>query len=99
MKELIRNKSFVLGFIFGLIIIGLLNKFTADFSQVVTWHCYRELYGFPFLQYERCDGDITYTHLYWLGVIGNILFAITFSFILGLIFKSIWSKFSSKNLK
>lgn len=99
MKNLIKNKAFVVGFLIGLLLVGLINKFTADFSQITEECMYRHLYGFPFLQYESCDGLITVNHIFWFGFLGNILFALFSSFLTGLIFKFVWSKITSKNLR
>ena len=96
---MIKNKSFIFGALSGLLIIGILHKFTADFSQVTEECMFRQLFGFPFLQFEKCEGDISFTHIYWLGMFGNILFAIVFSFLVGLVFKFVWSKLASQKLR
>lgn len=99
MKNLVKHKAFVIGSLLGLLIFGLLNRLTADFSQVTQECMYRHLYGFPFLQFEKCEGDISYTHRYWFGMLGNVLCGLSFSLIVGFILEFIWAKFSSQKLK
>jgi hypothetical protein len=99
MKNLIKNKSFIFGCLLGLLIVGLLNRFTADFSQVNEWCNYRELSGFPFLQFEKCEGNISYSRRYLVGTLGNILFAVFFSFGIGIVCESVWSKIVLRNLR
>lgn len=86
MKSLIGNKFFVFGFMCGLLMFGLLTKFTADF-QITEDGTYRQLYGFPFLQYERYKGFISTRQIYWSGMFGNLLIALIGSFCIGIFFR------------
>lgn len=98
MKDLIKNKAFLAGFLIGLIIIGIINRLTVDYK--VTEDCLNlRVYGFPFLQYERCREFFGFGKTLWLGMLGNTLFALFSSFLTGLTFKFVWSKFTGKQLK
>ena len=101
MKNLVRNKLFLLGFCFGILLIAIFNFYTLILIPKKTigicFDCY-DSWGFPFVMYEW--GTMLHLHQFRLvGVIANIIFTVVFSFIAGLIFRFIWSKFQEKSLK
>ena len=98
MKRLILNRVFVIGFMIGLIVVGIVNKLTANSTQFASDCGYWYKYGFPFLQYETCDDLISVKHILWVGLFGNILFALCFSFLFGLICRFVYAKFTSVRL-
>ncbi len=73
-------------------------------------HCVR-VAGFPFIFWEQFAGGWYYSpelgshfpddfeHFFPLNLVADILFAIIFSFISGLIFKFVWVKISSQRVK
>jgi hypothetical protein len=110
MKDLIKNKAFRIGFAIttclhvGLnicIYLFLLHKFYHQederFTTTMTIHLIYNV-GFPFPMYFWTDYSHD-GHIIWEGIILNILSLIIFSFIIGLIFKFVWSEFTSKQLR
>lgn len=98
MKNLIKNKAFVVGFTFGIVITFLVNFYTLLPERgFICFDCY-ETWGFPFAMHE--SGTMLHLNRFiWAGVIANISIAIVFSSLLGLVSKFIWSKLASKNLR
>jgi len=91
---------FKLGFFIGILSVILsvicANIYTAlpDKKGGMCFDCY-ETYGFPFALYE--SGTILHLDEFiWAGVVADISIAIVFSLMLGLIFKYVWSKISSR---
>lgn len=99
MKDLVENKAFVFGFLFGILLFFLIGG-TIESRRRGTTICFDcvEEYGFPFT-YLETGGFVSITKILWLGLIADVLIAITFSFLIGLIFKFIWSKFTSNELR
>src|SRR5689334_3303446 len=97
MSEFLRNRTFNLGFLTGLIAICLLNYFSYLQNRVGVrcadcgWR-----FGFPFDLYQK-GGFISFEEILWLGLIGNILTGFIFSFSIGLIFKFVRGKFTAKD--
>ncbi len=98
MKNLIKDKSFIFGFGFGLILIILANLYTLlPDNGILCFDCYQS-WGFPFAIHE--SGTILHlSNFIWVGVVANFFLTAIFSFIIGLIFKFIWSKLQEKQLK
>jgi hypothetical protein len=93
MNNLINDRSFIVIFLltyfsFFVITIGILDIKSPGFGIGTAKH------GFPFTYYySNCYGGS-----YLLsGLFGNILFAGVLSFIPGVIFKFVWSKFAARN--
>lgn len=99
MKNLIKNKAFDIGFIIGMFLFILINLWVEKIRRGtgICFDCVEE-YGFPFF-YLETGGNPSFMKILWIGLIGDIFIAIFFSFIIGLIFKFLWSKPSSKQLK
>jgi hypothetical protein len=111
MKNLPLNKSFLinpfrLGFLSGVVIfivihlynfLVVINGESYVSSKGVSMHIsYR--FGLPFAIYEW-SGYSTKSTFYLTGLLGDVFTVVVFSFLLGLIFKSIWSKISSRRVK
>lgn len=80
------NTAFDLGFWIGILLfIGVnvygFNENPARLDDIS--------FGIPF---SIQDGGYLFEDVIWLGLFGDILFAIFFSLILGLVFKFVWSK-------
>ncbi len=97
MRKLIVTKSFILGFISGCILFLCLNYYTVmQAFDDMCFHCMRR-FGFPFFFMET-GGAVTHTNIFWFSLLADVLIALAFSGMIGLIFKFIWSKFTSKHL-
>ena len=93
MKRLIVSKEFFAGFLGGVFFFICINIIdTIQMLRNLCHHCV-EKYGFPFNFYESLP--MVSENFLWFGLIGDILFAIVFSFIVGLFFKYLWSKVSN----
>ncbi len=108
MKNLIKSKMFFVGFIIGAILFVALNLLSDS-----TTSYYVHQYGFPFSFHEWKLGDsisqvgnlplyeyetIIVDRFIWIGFIGNIFVTVIFSFVVGLVFKFVWSKIVSRRL-
>src|SRR5688572_11398378 len=95
-SKLFKNKIFLFGFIIGIITFICLNYYSIMLAfEDMCLHCIRN-FGFPFYFYE--SGTIAhYEEITYSVLIINILIAITCSFLIGLIFKFVWSKISARN--
>ncbi len=96
MKTIIRNKIFYLGFIVGVAIVSISN-YTSYAHNVCSaglddcgWS-----FGFPFPMYS-VGGFVSYKDINWLGLIADILFTLTISHYLSLLFKFVAFKISSR---
>lgn len=101
MSKLFKNKPFKYGFILGIVLSLIIQLFTyvdylvsrerlihlSGINIDVIWY-----WGLPFPIFYGGDFILR-------GLIGNILVAIIFSFIIGLIFKFVWSKISVRRLR
>lgn len=109
MKDLIKDKAFRFGFaittclFIGLnifIYLYLLNKYNTHINESATsTMTFSMMYyvGLPFPNFIWTNYSNNY--IIWQGIVGNIISMIIFSFLIGLIFKFVWSKFTSKQLK
>jgi hypothetical protein len=87
MKHLIRTRVFVIGFVIGIILCGLLNYWTHlhDPCNENIYDCYWFV-GFP-APFLRVQGGYTVIDGFiWLGLITDISFAITASVFVGWVF-------------
>lgn len=98
MNKLLKNNSFKLGFIIGILFFIAANFYTIlPKSKVICFDCYNT-FGFPFNMHE--EGTILHLNQFiWSGVVANFAVGLVFSFVLGIIFKLIWSKFTAQKLK
>lgn len=96
-----KNTAFNIGFVLGIVMFLFLQYY--DHLRNVWWE--EKLYQ---LSKEGLSIDIIWSWglpfpmYYWgqiflIGIIGNIVVAIIFSFILGLIFKFVWSKIAAQS--
>ena len=100
MSKLLQNKAFMIGFASG-IFSSIIIQLTAYAHYVISKNNFTNPSGmnidmvwrwgipFPIFYGESFNAG---------GLIGNTLVAIVFSFILGLIFKFVWSKISQNKL-
>ena len=98
MSKITLNKIFFAGFMFGLFLFPVINYFSyLSFPKPYITHALHK-FGFPFTVYA--DGGFEYTkQILWFGLIADILIALIFSFILGFVFRFIWSKITARQLK
>ncbi len=87
MKDLIRSKMFGLGFLIGIVVFILINVFyPTEINCSSTNLCNYD--GFPLASYrggyEEKDGGNYIGEILWIGLVGNLLFALMISFITGL---------------
>ncbi len=100
MKNLIKNSVFIRGFLCGLPLFIFLTSVIEWDNKNRVESCYacEMTKGFPFAYYNK--GVLVGTgRLLWFGLIADILIAIVFSLVIGLIFKVVWEKFTAKRLK
>lgn len=99
MKNLIKDKSFIVGMIFGLLIFGTLNITLSGYTQTIAG-CLSsgKAHGFPFTYVDECHNP-TFMRINFAGLVLDILFMIAINLSIGLIFKFNRSKFTSKKLK
>jgi len=96
MKNLIQNKAFVEGFILGLsisIIFNFISYLLNNICSVKTSDCGWS-FGFPVNLYVE-GGFLSFKEIIWVGLFTDILFAFTFSILIGSIVKA----FSSSKLR
>jgi len=105
MSKTISNRSFFVGFIFGVVLIAVITTFIYFKSHC--HHCVR-VFGFPFIFWEQFAGNIEYNpetgfsfpndfeNFYVWALISDILFSLIFSIGLGFIFRFIWSKIATR---
>ncbi len=95
MKNLLKDKAFKLGWILCLFIIVGGNLFAVKI--VTSGGSLIGRIGFPF-RFYRILNDGTHT-IYWINLVCNLLITLFISLIVGLIFKFVWSKFQTNNLR
>ena len=97
MSKLFKDKAFLIGFFCGVILFVCLNYYTV--MQNYDGLCFDCIFyfGFPFTSVEH-GGYVTRTIIHWLGLFADFLITLIFSFILGLIFKFVWSKIAARKL-
>lgn len=98
MKDLVRNRAFIIGFAFGIFLVFLANFYTLLPQRgSICFDCY-ETWGFPFAMFE--SGTMLHLNQFiWAGVVANFFLTIVFSFLIGFVFRFVWSKFQTKPLK
>ena len=96
----IYNKAFNTGVLIGVLFSVGLNFYTLILFkyQTIILSEFEYTMGFPFYWYEHF-AILNRGRILWLGVIADILFAVIFSFIVGLIAKFVWTTISEKKLK
>lgn len=90
------NTSFVIGSLGGLIYYFVMTDY---FDKKINIHCSDcvERFGFPFHYFQRSDFGHS-AGILWGGLIANILTALVFSLVIGLVFRSVWSLISERRL-
>ncbi|MCU1288698.1 MAG: hypothetical protein JWN60_927 [Acidobacteria bacterium] len=98
MKNLIKNRAFIIGFFVGLLTFVGINFYS--FLPKYNPPCFDcgETSGFPFAWYQS-GTSLIISHILWAYLIVDLLITITFSVIFGLIFNLIWSKVSSNRIE
>jgi hypothetical protein len=101
MSKLFCNKAFNLGFFITFGLFGFLNYLVyivsnnVNNNSVITFSAGGYIVGFPFVFYQVIIGHPNIFDFRWLFLIANILIAVVFSLLIGLIFKFVWSKISA----
>ena len=106
MSKLFENKAFKAGFLIGVILFLIIHFF--DFlaimnikepvtSQISIGLVY--YFGFPFPIFEWNHYSPIARQFHFSGLVANIFVAVISSFVLGFIFKFVWSKISSRRVK
>lgn len=95
-KSLFRNRSFLIGFVIGLVLCAALNYFTYlnNWCNENIFDCYWHV-GFPATFGVGQGGGYGFEHFIWLGVVTDILFLITASLLTGQIFMVVASRKTS----
>ena len=99
MNELFKDNAFNIGFWSGISLFVVFNFLSyviahkPNNSGVNLVHGIDEI-GFPFTLYIE-GGEFPVNQIIWAGLIANFSVAIVFSFVIGLIFKFLWSKILS----
>lgn len=93
LRDSIKNFNFIIGFFIGISCFIFLNYYVQ--IAVSTDSCVDciHIFGFPikFIQTSSVN-----TLMNWKALIANILTAVIFSLIIGLIFKFVWSKIAAR---
>ena len=99
MSKVLQSKAFILGFCSCVALFVALN-YLSYFSPANMFNCDDCIIrvGFPFYFYEK-GGFFGVNQCIWAGLIADILIAIIFSFVIGLIFKFVWEKLTMKKLR
>jgi hypothetical protein len=95
MNKFFRETAFNIGFTIGILLFIGLNFYSLDANYGRCIDCFGES-GFPFSWMDR---GWFLQRILWFGLIADILFALFFSFLLGLIFNFVWSKMSARRFK
>jgi hypothetical protein len=107
MKKLFQNTAFNIGLWNSLILFGALNflsyvsaihEFNVRQTSEVRFSASSYRFGFPFPIYKASFGNPNAEYFYWFGIVVNTLIALICSFVIGLIFKSAWSKIKNSPL-
>ena len=91
MKNLIFNKAFQLGFWIGFVSIVIFNLSTFTLPVEAHVHHYINTVGFPFAFYEW-GGNPYVERISQKGLIADILVLLIYSFLVGLLFRFMWSQ-------
>ncbi len=99
MSKLFQNTGFILGFCIGTVLFVGLN-YLSYFSPANMFSCDDCMirFGFPFTFHEK-GRFFNVNQFIWSGLVVDILVAITFSFVSGIIFKFVWEKLTMKKLR
>jgi hypothetical protein len=97
MNKIFENKAFIIGFILGFISFLYITEEIDGQNKVLCFDCGMKT-GFPF-PYHQGSGYVGDGQILWFGLIADILIAVFFSFILGLIFKFVASKMAARNIE
>lgn len=106
MSKLFKERAFRYGFLLGFILFLIIHVYNfweimtivePVSSQISIGLIY--YFGFPFPIFEWNHYSPIARQFYFLGLAVNMLIALIFSIVLGLIFKFIWSKISARKLK
>lgn len=98
MSNLFQSRPFNVGILCGLVLLAAVNYYSYLISgKSQTSHSVQK-FGFPFTVYEY-GGSVTFERILWFGLIADILIAVIFSLIVGLIFKLIGVKFTTREFK
>ena len=93
MSKLLKNKAFLVGFITGILIFAGINFYSFQPKYNPPTFDSGETSGFPLSWYQSGTATIV-SNKSWEYLIIDVLLAIIFSLILGLIFKFVWAKIS-----
>lgn len=94
MKKHTSNIAFHLGFWSGILLFIGLNFYSLAANYGGCMDCYGD-FGVPF---TLGDGNFKFLEFIWLGLIADIIFALVFSFAIGLTCKFVWAKFTSRRI-
>ena len=95
MNNLIKHRVFIGTFLLAYFLFFVVTIFILDLKSEGFGVGHLE-YGFPFTYYYSSCFSGFYL---WLGLIGNILVAGIFSFVIGLVSTHFWLKFSSSEFR
>lgn len=100
MRKLFSNRAFVFGFALDILLFSVINFLSYTGSRASLCGSPPYSFGFPYNFYkEYLDKSCkTSGQILWFGLIADVFITITLSFLLGLIFKFIWSKFASRRI-
>lgn len=106
MRNLIKNKAFIIGFASCILFLLCLNVFI--FLESLCHHCVRRV-GFPIIFWAQFMGNFSFTpekgltphpddfeYFLLLNLFTDIFITVGFSFLVGLLFKFVWSKIISR---
>ncbi len=91
------RKPFGIGVTCGLLICSFFNYYSylhnvcSEGIDDCGWR-----FGFPVEFYEK-GGFVGFEKIIWVGLIADICFAITLSFLIGVLFASFWSKIKTSH--
>ena len=92
MSRLFLETAFNLGFVIGILLFIAFNFYSLNANYGGYIDGFGES-GFPF---SWMDSGWFLQRILWVGLIADVLVATAFSFIVGLIFKNVWSRISSR---
>jgi hypothetical protein len=107
MKKLFQNTAFNIGLWSSLTLFVALNflsyvsaiyEYNIRQTQEIRLSASSYMFGFPFPIYVVSIGNPNAEHLHWESIVVNTLITVICSFVVGLIFKSAWSKIRNSPL-
>ena len=108
MSKYFKNTTFSIGFWLGLCLFIFLNylsciisydKYVKSQQEELVFSVGYYGGGFPLHFYHEHIGNPNFSEFYWTVVFVDILIGLFFSFVLGFIFKFLWSKIVARKLK